>query len=227
MTTYGHVQLYNPYSPSNQTPSLPCATLMPSVDLCSPLTPRRAHSTYSAPLLDGWDVPLVPLPPPTIYTTPSSPRSHAARRQCSPYGSPSNPFRYRPNAYLSPSDIHTGSRVNLHKAIQRITGISKSTPAPTPISVGWKEHTETDWSEACRTVLRVVFWAAVVVYFSALLGVGASGQQEGITTRVWNRHIPEPSGLNKIGWKGVGMVDRGEEMKRGMKMGRGMQGIWE
>lgn len=212
----------DPHAPPPLTIWPPYTALMPSIDLYSTLTPRRGDSAYSTPLLELWDMSYKPLPPPTIYTTPSTPKSH--HRQCTPYGSPSNPFTSRPNVYLSPSDIHSRQTVNLHRAIQRITGIS---PSNGPRSVGWKEHIETDWTPVGQTVLRVVFWAAIVVYFSALFGVGAPGDQGGMTTRAWNQHIAEPSGMSRMGWKGVGMIDRVEEMKRVGEMGKGLQGIWD
>lgn len=116
--------------------------------------------------------------------------------------------------------------VNLHRAIQRISavGVSPWTKARTKWE-GWKEHSEE--VQLVETMVQVLFWAAVVVLFSALLGVGEKAQpNRAITTRAWCRHESAPSGLAGMGWKGEGMVDWAEGLAAS-GIGKGIQGIWD
>lgn len=76
-------------------------------------------------------------------------------------------------------------------------------------------------------MVQVLFWAAVVVLFSALLGAGEKARPaELITTRAWSRHVPGPSGLAGMGWKGVGMVDQTDGLAPA-GIGKGIQSIWD
>jgi len=218
-------------------PSLEPTLLMPSIDLDSPSLTRRSPSVYSTPMLDGpWTE-----SPSSFFSSPAS-----RVKSCSPYGSPSNPFRYR-GARFSPfspqrAATSTASRggVYLHRAIQNLTAShlinipSFHAASPERSRSGWKEHENRDalfvdprgvsGGNVWESIFRVVFWAAVVVLFSALMGVGADKiPLEDMTTRAWSEHIPAASGM---GWKGVGMVDLAGGLV-GMEIGRGIEGIWD
>lgn len=214
------------------SPQVLPSLLMPSIDLMSP-APPRIPSRHSKPVPDDhWDT--IYASPAEYYTPTAGTRGFTPRRTCSPYGSPSNPFRYHTRAYAGQSPvtgiISSRAPVDPHKAIQRITaaGITPWSTAPRRMRTDSERcETRSDEVRFVETMMQVVFWAAVVILFSALLGVGEKAQPvEVITTRAWSRHVPATSGLAGMGWKGVGMVDRADGLAPS-GIGRGIQGIWD
>jgi hypothetical protein len=80
--------------------------------------------------------------------------------------------------------------------------------------------------------LRIVFWAAVVVFLSALFGVGykpvsirvdlaESGRGLNGSGPGWKSMVPGEGGIEGI-WKGVEVMDRS-----GWNSNRHLEGIWE
>lgn len=208
------------------TPQMPTNLLMPSIDIASPSSPR-VPSRYATPMLDDqWET--VYASPVEFHTPTAGTRGFTPRRTCSPYGSPSNPFHYSTSHAQSTNGTPSRAPVNLHKAIQRITA-GRFSPWTTgrkqTTSSGWKEHPEE--SVMFDTVVKVLFWAALVVFISALCGVGEEplrGKQ--LSTRAWSPHVPAASGLAGMGWKGVGMVDWADQMTIS-GIASGIQGIWD
>lgn len=168
-------------------------------------------------------------------------------RSCSPYHSPSNPFSlpFRPlDDYSVLGDSSASglgsayTHMRLHQAIQSASSnlsmsMTRSSISSTLLHPRYASmigntrkvlvnlvHTK-GLGSIGEFILRVCFWVALVVYISALAGVGADDNNlyhptNGNLTervsenRVWTRPVPLVRDDAGLGWKGLDMRDTGK-----------------
>lgn len=229
---------------------MPSPTFAPSTPLRARriLPPRSVGAALNAHT-SNFSSPFAPINKAIGVVTPRHPMMNPEKRtrSCSPYHSPSNPFSlpFRPlNDYSISSDSAASglgssyTHMRLHQAIQSASsnlsmGMSRSSISNTllhPRYASMVGDTRKALANLVHTkglgsigefLLRVCFWVAVVVYISALAGMGADNNNlyhpaNGNSTekvsesRIWTRPVPLVRDDAGLGWKGLDMRDTGK-----------------